>query len=250
VLRLGAVVMAAALPLIVAESAQAAPHGTTVAVARRAVGGPQSMYTSTTFAGYLLQAGGPSTVTATFRVPALHCTAARREIVATAALGGTTKTGSSAQSSANLLLGCYGGKAHLWPVLIVNNKETNYTTAGASPGDVVTLTADSKLTSSGKNATATVSVADKTRKFTRKLTSTFVTSSHPWIGEDAWFEHNKETGVPDFGSFRYYDCASDGTPMSTKFGWLSYNRVSSKGAVQISTGAIHSAGFTSTFEHP
>jgi hypothetical protein len=91
---------------------------------------------------------------------------------------------------------------------------------------------------------------DKTRKFTRKLTSTFVTSSHPWIGEDAWFEHNKETGVPDFGSFRYYDCASDGTPMSTKFGWLSYNRVSSKGAVQISTGAIHSAGFTSTFEHP
>jgi hypothetical protein len=249
VLRLGIVVMAGALPLAVAESVQAAPHSDALAVAPRPAGGPGSMYTSTTFAGYLLQAGGPSTVTATFRVPALHCTAARREIVASAALSGTTQSGNSTQSSASLLLGCYGGKAHLWPVLVVNNNETNYPTAGAQPGDVVTLTADSKLTAGGKAATATVSVADKTRKFTRKLTGTFVTSSHPWIGEGAWFEHNKETAVPDFGSFRYYDCASDGNPMSTKFGWLRYNRVTSKGAVQISTSAIHSAGFTSTFEH-
>jgi hypothetical protein len=248
-LRLGIAVIAGALPFAVAESAQAAPQGPAGAAVLPSVRGPGSAYTSTTFAGYLLQAGGPSTVTATFRVPALRCTAARREIVASVVLAGTTRSGHSTQSFASLLLGCYGGKAHFWPVLVVNNNETNYPTVAARPGDVVTLTADSKLTAGGKDATATVSVADKTRKFTRKLTGTFVTSSYPWIGLSAWFEHSKETGVPDFGSFRYYDCASDGSPMSTKFGWLRYDRVTPKGVVQISTGAIHSAGFTSTFGH-
>jgi hypothetical protein len=243
-LRLGITVLAGALPLTVAASAQAAAGGGRGARTPGVVGAPGSMYNSKYFAGYTLQAGGPSTVTATFRVPALHCTAARHEIVASVGLGGTTTSGKSTASSADLLLGCYGGKAHFWPVLVVNNKETNYSTgADAHPSDVVKLTADSNGT------TVTVSVADATRKFTRTLTGKFVSSSYPWIGDNSWYENNKETGVPDFGSFRYYDCAADGNPMSAKFGWLSYDRVTSKGVLQISTAAIHSAGFTTTFKH-
>ena len=114
------------------------------------------------FAGYTLNDPSDSSlhVTATFVVPKLSCGSRARAMSPEDGMEADTEF-----SSAGLFVGCYGGKAHYWPTLAVNGIRTNYKTGSAAhPGDTVVLTAS-------ENATKTsVSVVDKTHKFTKRET--------------------------------------------------------------------------------
>ena len=210
-----------------------------------AIGGIAAAATSNrTFAGYeaSVRAGSATVATASFTIPTLSCTTANRAIAPGA---GVPANNYKTFSLAYLFTGCVNGNAAYFPGLVLNGKDTHYNTPFAA-GDVITLT-----TKVSTNRTR-VQVTDVTTGVTEKLLGAGARANGVFIGDDGLTDNS--TGqlvhVPDFGKLAFKNCLIDGKALS---GWHphAYQRVNSRGTVQISTGAFWPGGtaFTTRYMH-
>ena len=197
-----------------------------------------------TFAGYQtsVPAGSATVATATFTVPTLTCTTADRAIAPAVAVPvNNYKTASAVY----VVTGCVNGQAVYYPELTINGKGAGHSTTPLSAGDVITLT-----TKVSTNRTR-VQVTDVTTGVTSKFLGAGARASGASFGDVAL---GSSTGallhVPDFGKLTFKNCFIDGKPLAS---WHphAYQRVNSRGTVQIQTGGLWPAGtaFTTHYQH-
>jgi hypothetical protein len=196
-----------------------------------------------TSAGYLatVRAGSATTSVASFTVPALSCTAADRAITPDTGIA----VGSKGASVAFVFTGCVNGTAVYFPGLVVNGTETDFRKSPFAAGDVLDLTAKVSV-----NRTR-VQVTDVTTGVTQKIIGAGARARSVWIGDDAWLTSPRQLQhVPDFGKLTFTNCLIDGKALAS---WhpRAFQRVNSRGTVQISTGGFFPGGtaFTTHFEH-
>jgi hypothetical protein len=197
-----------------------------------------------TFAGYQagVRAGSATVLTASFTVPALSCTTANRAILPDAGIA----VGSKGASVAFVVTACVNGSAVYFPGLVVNGKETDFTSSPFAAGDVIGLTAKVSV-----NRTR-VQVTDVTTGVTQKIIGAGARARAAFVGDDG--AGNPSTGalqhVPDFGKLTFKNCVLDGKALASSHP-QAYQRVNSRGTVQISTGGFWPGGntFTTRFEH-
>jgi hypothetical protein len=198
------------------------------------------------FAGYEsgVAKGSATVVLASFAVPTLAaCTSTDRAITPSA---GVEVNNFKSFSAAFVFVGCSNGAASYFPGLIVNGKETNFTSTLFAAGDVIDL-----ITKVSTNRTR-VQVTDVTTNVTQKITNGAGASAQvPFIGDDGW---GSSTGalehVPDFGKLKFRDVTVDGKTLASQHP-QAFQRVNSTGTVQIAIGSISSTGiaFATRFEH-
>ena len=196
------------------------------------------------FAGYqtAVPAGSATVATASFTVPALSCTTTDRAIAPDA---GVPANNYKTISIAGVFTGCVNGQAVYFPGLVVNGKETDYTTTPFAAGDLI------DLTTKVSHFRTRVQVTDVTTGVTQKIIGAGASASAAYFGEDPWLS---STGalfhVPDFGKLTFKNCLIDGKALGS---WHphAYQRVNSNGTVQIRTGGLWPGGtaFTTHFEH-
>jgi hypothetical protein len=211
----------------------------------RATGRTAAATTSTrTFAGYqtTVATGSATTSVASFTVPVLSCTAADRAI---APFAGVVVRDYKSDSIAFVFTGCVNGTATYYPGLVVNGAVTNYRKSPLAAGDVIDLT-----TKVSVNRTR-AQVTDVTTGVTQKIIGAGGRARAAWIGDDGFSTSTgQEVHVPDFGKLTLKNCLVDGKALAS---WHphGYQRVNSRGTVQIATGAFWPGGntFTTRFEH-
>ena len=182
------------------------------------------------FAGYLtgVTAGSATSSAASFTVPKLSCTTANRFI---APQVGVTANQSKTFSAAGVSIGCTKGKAVYFPFLVANGAEADYT-VHFSAGDVINLSAS--VTTSG----ITVQVTDVTKNVTvtNTITGAGASANAAWMGDNSWYSGSgTRFGVPNFGKLTFTNCLIDGTALGG-FHPQAYQRVNSRGTVEIATG--------------
>jgi hypothetical protein len=197
-----------------------------------------------TFAGYqtALPAGSATVATASFTVPTLSCTTTDRAIAPSAAVPANN---GKTVSAAYVVTGCVNGQAVYSPGLIINGKGVGRSTAPFAAGDVITLT-----TKVSTNRTR-VQVTDVTTGVTSKFLGAGARASGASFGDVAL---GSSTGallhVPDFGKLTFKNCFIDGKTLAS---WHphAYQRVNSRGTVQIQTGGLWPAGtaFATRYQH-
>jgi Peptidase A4 family len=199
---------------------------------------------SRTFAGYqaTVPAGSATVLTASFTAPALSCTTADRAIAPST---GVPVNNYKTVSAAFLFTGCVNGTAVYFPGLVVNGTETDYTASPFAAGDVINLT-----TKVSTNRTR-VQVTDVTTGVTQKIIGPGARASAAFVGDEAWLSSSGALmRVPDFGKVQFKNCLLDGKTLAS---WRpkAYQRVTSLGVVQISTGAFWPGGtaFTTRYMH-
>lgn len=197
-----------------------------------------------TFAGYqtAVPAGSATVATASFTVPTLSCSASARGIAPAA---GVPANNYDTASVAFLFTGCVNGQAVYFPGLVVNGTETDYTTTPFAAGDVINLT-----TKVSVNRTR-VQVTDATTGVTQMIIGTGARASAAYFGEDGWFSSSAALlHVPDFRKLTFKNCLIDGKTLAS---WHphAYQRVNSRGTVQIATGGLWPGGtaFTTHYQH-
>jgi hypothetical protein len=194
-----------------------------------------------TFAGYqtAVTAGSATVVTASFTLPTLSCTTATRAIAPDAGVA----TSRNKASIAFVITGCVKGKSVYFPGVMTNGKGTVSSTSFAA-GDVIDLT-----TKVSTNRTK-VEVTDVTTGVTEKRRGVGASARVAWIGDDPAVNGRTLLHVPDFGKLTFKNCLIDGTAL----GGLhphAFQRVNSRGTVQISTGGFFPGGtaFSTHFKH-
>ena len=207
-----------------------------------AVGLATAPANSRDFAGYAaaVPAGSATVMTASFTVPTLSCTTADRAITPSTAV----YHGNSV-SAAFVFTGCVNGTAVYYPGLVVNGTETDFTTSPFAAGDVIDVT-----TKVSTNRTR-VQVTDVTTGVTQKIIGAGASASAAYIGDDALFTSSQALiHVPDFGKLKYRNGLIDGKTLAS---WRphAYQRVNSRGTVQIATGTLSTSGlaFATRYEH-
>jgi hypothetical protein len=196
-----------------------------------------------TFAGYQtnVATGSATTSVASFTVPALSCTTTDRAILPDTGIA----VGSKGASVAFLFTGCVSGTAVYFPGLVVNGTEKDYPKSPFTAGDVINLTA--KVST---NRTR-VQVTDVTTGVTKKIIGAGARARAAWIGDDGAANSARQLQhVPNFGKLTFKNCLIDGKAFAD---WhpQAFQRVNSRGTVQISTGGFWPGGntFTTRFEH-
>ena len=196
------------------------------------------------FAGYqaAVPAGSATVATASFTVPTLSCTTTDRAIAPSAAVPANN---GKTVSAAYVVTGCVNGQAVYSPGLIINGKGVGRSTAPFAAGDVITLT-----TKVSTNRTR-VQVTDVTTGVTSKLLGAGARASSAYFGDVALGSRTVALyHVPDFGKLTFKNCLIDGKPLAS---WHphAYQRVNSRGTVQIQTGGLWPAGtaFTTHYQH-
>jgi hypothetical protein len=196
-----------------------------------------------TFAGYqtAVPVGSATTSVASFTVPALSCPTAERGIAPDTGIA----VGSKGVSVALVVIGCVNGKAVYFPGLVVNGTGKDYPKSPFAVGDVIDLTV--KVST---NRTR-VQVEDVTTGVTRKIIGAGARARVAWIGVDPTVNNaRKLLHVPDFGKLTFKNCLVDGKALA---GWHphAYQRVNSRGTVQISVGGFWPGGtaFTTHYRH-
>jgi len=198
-----------------------------------------------TFAGYqaAVPAGSATVLVASFAVPTLlSCTTTDRAIAPSV---GVPVNNGKTVSAAFVFTGCVNGTALYFPGVVVNGTETDYQTTPFSAGDVIDLTA--KVST---NRTR-VQVTDVTTGVTQKIIGSGGRASAAFIGDEALAT---STGsllhVPDFGKLKFRNSVIDGKTLAS---WHphAYQRVNSRGTVQIATGTLSTSGlaFATRYEH-
>jgi hypothetical protein len=186
------------------------------------------MTSTSSFAGYqtAVTAGSATSSAASFTVPALSCTMATRAI---APYGGVEAN--KTYSAAGVFTGCIKGKAVYYPALVVNGKETDYTTTPFSAGDAIKF--DTSVTTSG----TTVQVTNVTKGVTKKLTGPGASASTAFIGDSGWANSTGTAllDVPDFGTVTFTNCLIDGKALTSRNPG-EYLRANPAGIVQIAPG--------------
>ena len=196
------------------------------------------------FAGYqaAVPTGSATVATASFTVPTLSCTTVDRAIAPD--VGVLVNNGKTA-SNAGVIMGCASGTAVYFPSVVVNGKQTDYISTPVSPGDVITLT-----TKVSTNRTR-VQVTDVTTGVTQKIIGAGARASAAYIGSDPLFTSSGALlHVPDFGKLQFKNCLLDGKTLASRHP-KAYQRVNSRGTVQIATGAFWPGGttFTTRYQH-
>ena len=195
------------------------------------------------FAGYQtgVRAGSATVVAASFTVPTLSCTTATRAIIPDAGVG----VARSKVSIAMVITACVNGKPHYLPRLVLNNKAFPSTMAIAA-GDVIDLT-----TKVSTNRTK-VELTDVNTGVTAQRRGVGASARFAWVGDDAAFDGRTAAllHVPDFGKLTFKNCLIDGTALGAAHP-QAYQRVNSRGTVQISTGGFFPGGtaFITHFKH-
>ena len=195
------------------------------------------------FAGYqtAVTAGSATVVAASFTVPRLSCTSATRAIIPDAGVG----VARGKASIAMVIIACANGKAHYVPRLVLNDKAFPATMTIAA-GDVIDLTTKVSTTRTK------VELKDENTGVTAQRRGVGASTRVAWVGDDAAFDGR--TGallhVPDFGKLTFKNCLIDGTALGAAHP-QAYQRVNSRGTVQISTGGFFPGGtaFTTHFRH-
>ena len=202
-----------------------------------------SVTSTRTFAGYqtAVPAGSATVMTGSFTVPTLSCTTAQRFITPSA---GVLVNNNRSASVSLVFVGCANGAAHYFMGLVENGHFRSFT-ARVSAGDVIDLT-----TKVSTNRTR-VQVTNVTTGLTRKIIGPGARASAAFFGDDAAFTNSgKLLHVPDFGKLKFRDCLIDGKTLAH---WRprAFQRVNSRGTVQISVGTLSSSGlaFATRFEH-
>jgi len=198
---------------------------------------------SRTFAGYqaAVTAGSATVVTASFTLPTLSCTTATRAIIPDAGVATSNKRATVAL----VITACVNGKARYFPGAITNGRGSVSSTSFAA-GDVIDLT--TKVSTNRTKA----EVTDVTTGVTEKRRGVGASSRVAWIGDDPAVNGN--TGallhVPDFGKLTFKNCLIDGTALGSLHPHA-FQRVNSRGTVQISTGGFFPGGtaFSTHFKH-
>jgi hypothetical protein len=230
---------AAASLLCLAAPAQAAAAVVPAGGVNPLTGAGPAIVNSTFFAGYeaTVAAGSATTSTARFRVPKLTCTSATRAITAVA---GVEVKDYVTFSSAALAVECFSNAAVYFPELTVNGTQYNYQTSPAYAGNVIELSA--KVTTAG----TTVTVKDVTRGVTKTKTGAGASANAPYVGDSG----SASLAVPAFGTITFRDCKVDGATLKSKRP-TEYQRQSSSGVLQISTGSLSATGtkFATHFKH-
>jgi len=227
---------ALALPLSLAVPAQAA-------AGRNARPGAPSVINSQVIAGYQAKValGSATSLAARFKVPRLSCTAAYRAIAPEAAVN---VNNNRSDSSAFVFVGCQRGRAVYAPALVLNGNLVYYTTR-VGAGDVIKLSV--KVTTRG----TTVQVTDVTTGFTKTRTGPGARPGAFFVG-DAAVTLNGLTpiGVPGFGTLTFTGCLVDGRALARSHP-ARYQRVNSRGLLQIATGALSPGGtaFATHYRH-
>jgi hypothetical protein len=238
IITIGAAGMAAPL-LFLGVPAQAAVAGAPASGAPPEAGAGAAILNSTFFAGYeaKVTAGSATTSTARFTVPKLTCTSATRYILPVA--GVEVNDGATA-SGAALALECFDGAAVDYPVLLVNGTDSDYPTSPAYAGNVIELS--TTVTTTG----TTVTVKDVTRGVTKTKKGAGASAIGPYIGDSG----SASVAVPPFGTVTFTSCKIDGDTLASKHP-TEYQRETSSGVLQISTGALSASGttFSTHFEH-
>jgi hypothetical protein len=254
-LRVRSVLCLAATATIVVQlgviaSAFASSAGQGAGGARGAPGSPaghmhRTNTNNATFAGYSVQGGGQGTftVTANVVVPKLTCSSGPEQAIAPSV--GVYNT-SSTFSAAALFVGCYQGKAHYFPSLVIDGANHNYATLKAGVGDKVVL-----HVSQGASGTV-VSVVDKSRKGVKKTLNGAGSQAGnaPWVGDSSW-NNPGPLAVPNFGKIDFSGATLDGQPFgSAGSALVRWDRVNGT-TTQITTSAFanNHESFTTVFRH-
>ena len=128
-------------------------------------------------------------------MPKLKCEGRRQAIAASV---GAFVGGSGRPSAAALFMGCYSGRAHYWPELVVNGSVENHPTKVVQAGDTIVLRLDTRQKDH-------VAVVDETQGFkVSRSTPRGRSAMFAWIGDEGWIgPHDHLEGVPDFGTLTY-----------------------------------------------
>jgi hypothetical protein len=178
------------------------------------------------------------------RGPKLSCGKANQAIVPSV---GVFTSPSNNFSAADMFVGCTGGKALYFPVLVMNSKPTRHKTgAKAHPGDKIVLKAS-------VNATRTVlTTLDKTTKIKRTLTGPGSTTlAYPSVGDDG--HSTKSTGlwgVPKFRTLKFSQTVLNGQPFASSPDLVQWDRYRGT-TLQIKTSLFGSdqETFKTVFKH-
>jgi len=204
-----------------------------------------SVTNSDHFAGYqvTVAAGSATSSAAQYTLPALTCTSVYRAITSVAGVH-VTVSGAATYSSAFVFVGCFHGQAGYFPALVINGNEVNYNTTAFHAGDVI------KVATKVTTASTTVSVRDVTTAVTKKRTGPGASSSSAYIGDSDWNVNGMLLTVPKFGTITFTHCSVNGKALAASHP-ARYQRVTSGGTVQITTGALSSAGtaFATHYKH-
>jgi hypothetical protein len=198
---------------------------------------------SRTFAGYAaaVTVGSATVVTASFTLPTLSCTTANRAITPSTAV--LLKNQASA---AFVFTGCVNGTASYFPGLVVDGQETDFTTTPFAAGDVIDVT-----TKVSVNRTR-VQVTDVTTSVTEKIIGAGARAHDIAVGDNGWVDPSTLVleHVPDFGKLTFKNCLVDGKALAALHP-TRFQRVNSRGTVQISTGGFFPGGtaFSTHFLH-
>jgi hypothetical protein len=210
--------------------------------------GARTAAASPSFAGYSIQAEGPTPwkVAAQFVVPKVTCTGGsgspERAIDPSV---GVYKT-STKFSSAGLFVGCFKGNALYFVALTLNGTSHNYTNLAARPGDTVAVRV------SQTSQSTVVSTVDKSRTSVKQTLKGAGSQSGgaPWVGDTGW-DNPGLLGVPNFNKMHFSNAALNGTPFGSAGGsaLVRVNRVNGS-TTQIKTGALSGDNsFETVFKH-
>jgi len=197
---------------------------------------------SPAFAGYVasVATGSATSAAAQFKVPRLPCTTTYWAIAPGVAINNFTSS-----SAALVFAACYHGRAVYVPVLDINNNAVYYNTTRVRAGDVIKVSA--KVTTRG----TTVQVTDVTRRVTKRRTGPGANSSTAAVGDNGWTADGRTPlGVPGFGTLTFTSCLVDGRALARSHP-ARYQRVTSRGILQIATGALSPGGtaFPTHYKH-
>ena len=234
---------ALALPLSLAVPAEAAAAGDSGGRApASARPGALSVINNPGFAGYQASVapGSATSSAAQFKVPRLSCTTADRGIVPGV---GAEVNNFRSFSGAALIVECVRGRARYTLVTAINGNQVNYTTS-VRTGNVI------KVSVMVTTRATTVQVTDVTTRFTKRRTGPGARSSAAFVGDDNLFSGTTLLGVPNFGTLTYTSCLVDGRALARSHP-ARYQRVTSRGILQIATGALSRAGtaFATHYRH-
>jgi hypothetical protein len=203
--------------------------------------------TSTHFAAWRFTRKAATSVTAEFKAPSVKCTSTATGVEPAVAMGTGTPANTEVSSSGVRYV-CIGGKLYTLAAVEVDGASLAVT-KNVVPGDVIRAT----VTTSSNTTTATIADTTTGHTFTLTKSGTGGTSFVEDVYDDSVYYGSTQEGVADFGSISFSAAAVSGTALgSGSPAGTAYNMETSKGVLQILTGALTGKAknaFTTTWKH-
>lgn len=204
--------------------------------------------TSTGFGGWVFGSTTATSVTSEFKIPTLKCTSTTTAVGPLSAM--VTGTASAPKDSgAGVLLECASGAPAAAATVIVNGTESNSTHA-LHVGDLMKAT----VTRSATTTKATIADLTAGHTFTFTKSGTGAAALEELIIDDALTSTStgKQLPVANFGQISFSSGAVSGKPLGSVTPKQAINMQTSKGVLQILTGALTGTkknAFPTTWKH-